>query len=194
MPEGSALPKRGLWLVALGLLVGLGTAEGLRLFQWTSSLGTGRTRVDQSIVVDRLQSVAKLVTTEAMVRDVISYQNTWFGSTKRSLVVVTGKALVGIDLSKSPGVGIDEGQKRITVSLPHARLVAIDIVELATYDESRGLWNPFHPSDRDSIYQLAREKLAGTAQELAVISHAEEGARRVMANLFPGYETVVGFR
>jgi hypothetical protein len=191
----SSLPSvRGIWLVLLGLIVGLGTAEGLSLFKWTQAFGEGSTAVDQSVVVDRLRSAAKLVTTEAMVRDVISYQNTFLGSTKRSLVVVTGKALVGIDLAQSPGVSIDAGRKRITLALPHARLVGIDIVELKTYDESRGLWNPFHPSDRDTIFQMARDKLALTAQDLEVLHHAEEGARKVIAGLFPGYETEVGFR
>jgi hypothetical protein len=72
---------RGVWLVALGLLIGLGAATGFRLFGWRGVLGGGRTRVDQTAVVDRLRTVAKLVTTEAMMRDVVSYQNTFYGST-----------------------------------------------------------------------------------------------------------------
>lgn len=193
--RGTAPIGRGLWLLLIGLLIGLGTASGFRLLRWTSALGTSHTRIEQSAVVDRLQSVAKLVTTEAMMRDVVVYQNTYLGSTKRSLVVVTGKALVGIDVSKPPRIDVDQSRRRIAIALPHARLIGIDILELKTYDESRGLWNPFHPADRDTIYQLARDQLAATSHELAVIQHAEDGARKVLTSLFAaeGYEVVVGF-
>ena len=196
-PQGATSTSigRGLWLLLLGLIIGLVAAAGLRLVPWTGTLGAGTTRIDQSTVVDRLQSVAKLVTTEAMMRDVVSYQNTFLGSTKRSLVVVTGKALVGVDLAKRPRIDVDQSRKRIAIALPHARLIAIDILELKTYDESRGLWNPFHPADRDTIYQLARDQLAATSHELAVIQHAEDGVRKVLSSLFAaeGYEVVVGF-
>jgi hypothetical protein len=71
----------------------------------------------------------------------------------------------------------------------------VDIVELRTYDESRGLWNPFHPSDRDTIYQLARRQLASAAHDLAVVTHAEESARRFLTSLFAtdGYSVEVTF-
>lgn len=195
MAESAWRLPRGPWLIGLGLLIGLGTAEGFSLFRWARTVGGGSTQVTQSVVVDRLQSVAKLVTTEAMLRDVLSYKNTFLGSTKTSLVVVTGKALVGIDLSHAPPVTIDETQKRITATLPHARLIGIEILQMETYDESRGLWNPFHPADRDSIYLLAREQLTTTARELAVLQHAEDGARRVVMGLFAGegYAVEVSF-
>jgi hypothetical protein len=66
---------------------------------------------------------------------------------------------------------------------------------MKTYDESRGLWNPFHPEDRDTIYLLARQRLAATAGDLGVLSHAEEGARKVLGGLFAGegYQVTVRF-
>lgn len=183
------------WLLLLGLLIGLGTATGFGISGLREVLGGGRTRIDQSVVVNRLQTVAKLVTTEAMLRDVVSYQNTFLGSTKRSLVIVTGKALVGFDLAHVPAVAIKPEEKVIALTLPHARLIGIEVLEMKTYDESRGLWNPFHPEDRDTIYLLARQRLAATAGDLGVLSHAEEGARKVLAGLFAadGYQVQVDF-
>jgi hypothetical protein len=71
----------------------------------------------------------------------------------------------------------------------------VDIVELRTYDESRGLWNPFHPADRDTIFQLARRQLASAAADLAVIEHAEQSARQLLTGLFApeGYSVEVAF-
>ena len=177
-------------LLGLGFVVGRATefARGL-LHQ------PARTTVNQSSVVQRIQSVSKLVTSEATVRDVVTYQNSWLGSTKRSLVIVTGKALVGLDLTKPPRVTIDQANKRVTIGLPHATLIGVDITDLRTYDEQRGLWNPFHPADRDTIYLLARAQLAHAAMDLAVLEQAETSAKRTLAALFAaeGYTIDVVF-
>lgn len=156
--------------------------------------GTGSTRIDQATIVERLQSVANLVTTEVALRDVVTYRNTRLGSTKRALVVVTGKALVGFDL-KQARARVDHAGKLVEITLPRARLVSVDVVQLKTYDESRGLWNPFHPADRDTIYQLARAQLGTASRELEVREHAETGARSVLAALFAssGYNVRVEF-
>lgn len=136
-------------LVRAALLLGAGLVLGVLLLRGAESLMPGgrHTTIDQSVVVERLESVAKLVTTEAMIRDVVTYQQTWLGSTKRALVIVTGKALVGVDLRVRPRITVHERDKHIDLVFPHATLLGVDITDLKTYDERRGLWNPFHPSD-----------------------------------------------
>jgi hypothetical protein len=183
-------------LVVLVIALGLGVVLGLTLSRGASLLlHPGRTTIDQSVVVERLESVAKLITTEAMVRDVITYRNTWLGSTKRSLVIVTGKVLVGFDLRIRPKISLRQRDRHIALVFPHAHLLGVDIMDLKTYDESRGLWNPFHPADRDTIFQLARRQLAAAARDLAVVQHAEQGARQLLAGLFApeGYSVDVTF-
>ena len=177
-------------VLALGVVLGLTLSRGAALL-----LHPGRTTIDQSLVVERLQAVAKLITTEAMVRDVVTYENTWLGSTKRSLVIITGKTLVGFDLRVRPRISIRQSDRHIALVFPHARLLGVDVVELRTYDESRGIWNPFHPADRDTIFQLARRQLASAAENLAVIEHAEQSARQFLIGLFApeGYSVEVAF-
>lgn len=199
-PESAApsqsMPPRTLGLTLATLALGLGLAGGWLANRLVAGGAQGRTVVDQSMVVDRLQSVAKLITTEAMVRDVVTYRNTWLGSTKRSLVIATGKVLVGLDLSTPPAIRIDAAAHRISMQLPAARLLGIDIVDLKTYDEQRGLWNPFHPADRDTIFLLARHQLARAASDLAVVEHAEASARDLLRRMFAehGYTVEVTFR
>ena len=177
-------------VLALGLVLGLVLSRGAALL-----LHPSHTTITESVVVERLETVAKLITTEAMVRDVVTYENTWLGSTKRALVIVTGKTLVGFDLQVRPKIHIRQSERRIALVFPHARLLGVDIVELRTYDETRGLWNPFHPADRDTIFMLARRQLALAAQDLAVVQHAEEGARKLLVGLFApeGYSVDVAF-
>ena len=191
------VPQFGpLRFIVLAVVLGLGVVLGATLSRGAALLlHPGHTTIDQSVVVERLETVAKLITTEAMVRDVVTYENTWLGSTKRSLVIVTGKTLVGFDLRIRPRISIRQSARHIALVFPHARLLGVDIVELRTYDESRGLWNPFHPADRDTIFMLARRQLAMAAEDLYVVQHAEQGARQLLVGLFApeGYSVEVAF-
>jgi hypothetical protein len=155
----------------------------------------GETSVSQSVVIEQMRAVAKLVSSETSVRDVVVYQNRRLGSTKRSLVVVTGKVLAGIDLDQGTQIDIDHEAHQVRIGLPHARVIGVEITQLRTYDERNGLWNPFRPEDRDTIYQLARDQLTHSAGELGVTAHAEESARRMLNALIhpEGYTVQVTF-
>jgi hypothetical protein len=157
--------------------------------------GRGQTTVTQGVVVEQMRAVAKLVSSETTVRDVVVYQNRRLGSTKRSLVVVTGKVLAGIDLDEGTQVDIDHPARQVNVVLPPAKVLGIEVTQLRTYDERSGLWNPFRPEDRDTIYHLARDQLIKSAGELGVTSHAEESARRLLGALIhpDGYSVKVSF-
>lgn len=45
---------------------------------------------------------------------------------------------------------------RGTISLPQPDILGIEITEMKTYDEQRGLWNPFNAADRDAMFQRAQ--------------------------------------
>jgi uncharacterized protein DUF4230 len=153
------------------------------------------TTVTHGVVVEQMRAVAKLVSSETSVRDVVVYQNRRLGSTKRSLVVVTGKVLAGIDLDQGTQIDIDHTARRVRITLPRARVLGIEVTQLRTYDERQGLWNPFRPADRDTIYHLARSQLTEAAGELGVTAHAEDSARRMLAALIhpEGYVVEVTF-
>jgi Protein of unknown function (DUF4230) len=178
-----------------GALLLIGTA--IRHFAPGGGLlpGRGETAVTHGVVVEQMRAVAQLVSSETSVRDVVVYQNRRLGSTKRSLVVVTGKVLAGMDLDEGTQVDVDHASRRVRIVLPHAKVLAVEVTQLRTYDERSGLWNPFRPEDRDTIYHLARTQLTSAAGELGVITHAEESARRLLGALIhpDGYEVEVRF-
>src|SRR5437764_8663945 len=156
-------------LVAIVLV--LTTVAGVMAVRRTSDL-VGRVsgppappRITQQLVIDRLETVAKLVASEMTLRDVVTYQQTRFYSTKRALLVVTGRVSAGIDLAQGSDVHIDSTTRTITVTLPPAQVLGVDVLDVTTYDESAGLLNPFRPEDRDAIHRLVREKLIATARE-----------------------------
>lgn len=156
----------------------------------------GGTKVTHDLVVEQMRAVAKLVSSEATVRDVIVYENTWYGSTKRSLVVVTGRLLAGIDLGDKPDVTIDHSVRRITMRIPSARLIGIEITDMTTYDERGGLWNPFKPADRDAIQRQARAQLTAAGSTLGLLRHANESAVHLLRALLAkdGYTVDVTIR
>lgn len=187
-------------LVLVGLLVGGAVVVVLLVAgRVRSAVGSfthpGSTTITQSVVVERMREVAQLVTSETTLRDVVLYRNSRLGSTKRSLVVVTGRILTGFDLDRGTEVRVEQAGRRIHLTLPRAAVLGVEVTELKTYDEDRGLWNPFRPADRDSIFQLARRQLVATAGELALAHHAEESARRLLPALVSvdGYTTEVSF-
>jgi Protein of unknown function (DUF4230) len=179
-------------IVALGVFLWLG-ARTLKLADQLP--GRGTTTVDHGVIVERTRAVARLVTSETTLRDVVVYQNRLLGSTKRSLVVVTGKVLSGFDLDRGTEVRVDHEAKVVHVVLPPAAVLGVEITDLRTYDEQQGLWNPFRPADRDSIFRLAREQLVRSAGEVELARHAEESARRLLEALVSadGYRTEVTF-
>jgi hypothetical protein len=181
-----------LLLFTLAVLVGRGVARGAGPLE---RLTAGRTAVSQAVVVEQTRAVARLVTTETGMRDVVSYENRRLGSTKRSLVVVTGKVLAGFDLDRGAEVTVDHPSRRIRITLPPPAVLGVEITELRTYDEESGLWNPFRPSDRDSIFALARRQLVKAAGETELARHAEESARRLLEATVrvDGYTTDVTF-
>ena len=179
-------------LFAVAVLVGRSVSHERRRL---GRLVEGETTVSQAVVVEQTRAVARLVTSETMLRDVITYENQRLGSTKRSLVVATGKVLTGFDLDRGMEVTVDHPSRRIRITLPPPAVQGVEITELKTYDEQRGLWNPFRPADRDTIFALARRQLVAAAGEVALARHAEESARRLLEATVraDGYVTEVRF-
>ena len=157
--------------------------------------GRERTSVSHSMIVDKVRAVAKLVTSETTIRDVVVYKNTWYGSTKQSLVVVTGRLLAGIDMNRGADVKVDDAAKRIEITLPKAGIMALEISDMQTYDERGGLWNPFTPADRDNILRLARGQIMRSATSLNITAHAEKSGADLLTSLFStdGYTASVRF-
>jgi hypothetical protein len=139
--------------------------------------------VTQQVVVEQLRSVAKLVATEMTLRDVVIYEQTRFGARKRALLVVTGRVSAGIDLEQGADVRIDSAARTITVSLPPAQIISVDVLDVTTYDERAGLLNPFRPEDRDAIQRMVRAQLGTAARNSGILAHADQSATRVLTEL-----------
>ena len=189
-------PGLGLGLAAVALVILMMFGYCASRLRPSALLGRNETRITNDVVVQQIRAVAKLVSSEATVRDVIVYENTWYGSTKRSLVVVTGRLLAGIDLRDDPQVSIDQEAKKITIRIPPAKLIAVEIRDMHTYDERGGLWNPFTREDREAIQRQARTQLTAAGNQLELLRHANESAVELLKVLLAkdGYSVDAAFR
>lgn len=174
----------GLVLVVLAVVAWGGATAVRRATDRVARIGQpGPPVLTQQLVVERLREVAKLVASEMTLRDVVTYEQTTLGSTKKLLLVATGRVAAGIDLEQGTDVQIDSAAKRITVSLPPAQILSVDVVNVTTYDERAGLWNPFRPQDRDYIQQRIRGQLTTAARQSGILRHADESAAKVLTEL-----------
>jgi hypothetical protein len=182
----------------LFLLVFLGVRSIVRAFDpfGIGKARAGETAVTQAVIVGKMRTVAQLVTNETTVRDVVTYENRRLGSTKRALVVVSGRILAGIDLDRGTDVAIDHDERKVRITLPAASVLAVEITEMRTWDEQNGILNRFRPADRDTIFAIARRQLAENAAETGALAHADTSARRLLEALVAadGYTTEVVVR
>lgn len=183
-------------LLAIAILLALAwalTALASRLPSWVTG-GSRASTISNDVVVQQVRSVAKLVSTEMTLRDVVQFENTHYASTKRGLYVITGKVLAGIDLEEGSKVSIDHAAKRITITLPPAKVLAVDVLSVRTYDERSGLLNPFTVGDRDAIRGQIRAQLVTAATNSGLLAKADTSARQVLRTLLSrdGYTVDVG--
>ena len=78
---------------------------------------------------------------------------------------------------------IDSATRTVTVSLPPAEVLGVEVLDVTTYDERAGLLNPFRPADRDTIHRLVREKLTAAARESGILEHADQAAAQSLTTL-----------
>jgi hypothetical protein len=181
-PQGRVL-RWGFVVAVLALLL-IGVLAVRRASTAFATLGQpAEPRITQQTVVERLREVAKLVATEMTLRDVVIYEQTRFASTKKVLLVVTGKVSAGIDMEHGTTVSIDSVDKRITVTLPPAQILGVDVLNVTTYDERAGLLNPFTPEDRDIIQRRIRGQLMTAARQSGILEHADQSAAKVLTEL-----------
>ncbi len=187
------------------LLVGLSQVRRAGRLGGAAARGffQGRTTINHAVAIERVRAVAKLVTSETTVRDVVIFENTRYGSTKRTLLVVTGRVHAGFDLTpeaadsaRGVSVRIDSVRHHVTITLPPPKVISVEVIDIQTYDERAGLLNPFRPADRDAIQRSVRRQLRVAGEQSGSAEHAARSAKALLETLFgaDGYTAEVVVR
>jgi hypothetical protein len=175
-----ALGALGALVAALGLAAG--AYWGARAAVRERARAPEPPRVTQQLVVEQVRSVAKLVASEATLRDVVTYDQTRYWATEARPARRDGAGQRRLRPRRrrhadgGADVQVDTAAKRIRVTLPPARVLAVEVLDVRTYDERAGLLNPFRPEDRDQIQRLVRARLERAGPEAGLLAQAERSA------------------
>lgn len=157
---------------------------------------------DSSVLLEKIQAVAKLSTVEGTFSEIYNYSEyqgyfTFFWD-KKVLVRVRATVSAGYNL-ENMHMEADPLTKTIHMSgLPRPEILSIDHT-LDYYDISEGLFSSFSPEDYNRINQRAKDLIRDNALKSSLLSQADEqGAKMLDLIRFmvesAGWKLVIGGR
>ena len=136
------------------------------------------TQAEASVLLEKMKTVAKLVTVEGYFSELYSHkdywQYDWWIFRKKALLRVKAKVSVGFDL-EGLDIKADTATKTITIkNIPkEPEIISIDH-NIDYYDISEGSFNTFTPEDYNKINKKARDLIEQKAKESDLIKQARE--------------------
>jgi len=142
------------------------------------------TAEEQSVVLmEKIKTVAKLVTVEGYFSEIYDYQDYWSYDIspfrKKALIRVKAKVSVGYDLTKMSIEAIPEKKLLIISDLPDPSIISIDH-DLDYYDITEGTFNTFSEKDYTMLNRNAKEKIRQAAVSSDLLLAAEEQSNKML--------------
>ncbi len=169
-----------------GLLLGLALAWIVLKSKW----GFGKadeTTIQSNTIVQSIERVFKVVTAEGHFSEVYEYENTthtlsFIPSTKKALIVVNAKVLMGFDFKKLK-VEIDESDKSIKIlSFPEPEILSVE-PDLRYYSLENGLLNKFSNKDLTMLQADAKAKIIASVSKSDLPAIAQKQMHALMLEL-----------
>lgn len=173
---------------------------------------TGSTFSKESTTfVEQVQDLAVLATAEAHVKVIMEQEdNKLFGrdisvdipGTKRELLlVVPATVIAGVDLKAvtSDDVKIDDKEKRMEITLPHAAFIqdpAIQMDQVKTFSDE-GLFRTETKWDEGfNLAAEAQDEILAESKAIGLLQTAEKNAEKVLKEFFGnlGYSVKISFK
>lgn len=153
-------------------------------YQWSNSTHEEETTVAASVLLERVREVCQLVTVQGEFTEIYHETNlrkltlylpipTQWQFSKKALLQVTGKVLVGYDMNQV-SIKIDSAAQLITLTnLPQPSILAIDHdIKYLNLEES--FFNEFSPEDYTQMNANAKNLLREKASESDLIDQAKQ--------------------
>jgi uncharacterized protein DUF4230 len=184
-----------------GLIVWLTTGVGLlRLLR--SYSGGSLFHVDQPTVVRQIQQLQRLETVSFSMDKIISGEHDSpylpkFLVSDRLLLVVHGEVIAGVDLGQLQPQDVSLQGKSISIRVPKAQILVINIDNSKTrvYSRDTGLFSSPDPNLETEVRQEAERQLQAAALQGDILKTAGDNARSTLSALLRGLGfTTVEFR
>lgn len=156
-------------------------------------------KVDSTIVVQRIQKVLKLVTVEGNFSELMSYKDFDYidfpGFRKDALIRVNAKVSIGYNLENLK-ISSNEKDKTIVIQqMPTPEILSID-TDIKFENLSSGLFTNFSEAELSKFNSLGKEKIKEKALSTELIKQAEEQKKDMFDLIFymakqNGYKIII---
>ncbi|UII81034.1 DUF4230 domain-containing protein [Flagellimonas sp. CMM7] len=178
----------------------LGLILGAILMYWLFSVFRRKkskelTKQQSTVLLDKIQSVCKLISVEGDFAEIYHYENTKEGfmsllsSKKKALIVVKAKAHIGYDLKKLNLKADNENKRIILADFPEPEILSIE-PDLQFYDIKNGLFNSFSPDDLTKLNVEAKEHIKQKIPESGLMITARKEALQAVLLVEKIVETI----
>lgn len=178
----------------------LGLILGAILMYWLFSLFRRKknkklTKQQSTVLLDKIQSVCKLISVEGDFAEIYHYENTKEGfmsllsSKKKALIVVKAKAHIGYDLKKLNLKADNEKKRIILADFPEPEILSIE-PDLQFYDIKNGLFNSFSPDDLTKLNMEAKDHIKQKIPESGLMVTARKEALQAVLLVEKIVETI----
>jgi len=149
------------FLILIGILLGL--AGGILATHWfLTSRNPKVSKVQSTILLDKIKHVCKLITVEGEFSEVFAHRDgksmffKLLQMEKKALLIVKAKVLIGFDLTKI-NIEMQPEKRRVKLSqFPDPEIMSID-TDLEFYDVQKGIINKFSELDFTNINAKSKE-------------------------------------
>jgi len=164
--------------------------------------GCSRQREEKALQQEVLSisSMKQLGLVEYKVRKIIKAddQGEWYKIGDRKILLsCTAYLKAGIDLSSfsAEDISVDRAAGKVTVTLPHATLLSLDIPASEIrqeFDQVTLLRSDFSAQERNELLRQGERQIRRSVPSLGILQKAEENARKFFSSAFEklGFTTV----
>lgn len=164
----------------------LGMLLGVILMYWLFNYFRNRkseelTEHQSTILMEKIRSVCKLITVEGDYAEIYRYENRrerfmkLVSSSKKALIVIKAKALIGFDLRKLRMHADTEKKCIILTNFPQPEVLTIE-PDLEFYDIRNGLFNAFTPNDLTALNKEAKSHILDRIADSGLMESANKEA------------------
>ena len=131
---------------------------------------------NSEVLLERVKTVAKLVTIEGYFSEIYNYKDYWGYDwaifRKKALMRVKAKVSVGYDLSKMKMESIEETRTLVLSNIPEAEIISVEH-DIDYYDLQQGAFNSFSEEDYNKLHKGAKEFIVAKVEESELYNQAE---------------------
>lgn len=156
-------------------------------------------KVDSTIVVQRIQKVLKLVTVEGNFSELMSYKDFDYldfpGFRKDALIRVNAKVSIGYNLENLKITSNEKDKTIVIQQMPAPEILSID-TDIKFENLSSGLFTNFSEAELSKLNSLGKEKIKEKALSTELIKQAEEQRKDMFDLIFymakqNGYKIII---